>query len=106
MRRLARRFSCWLVAHNLAAPSGQGHPLVPGSPAASQHCRGGMQLFPILRIRELGGNPPPAVVVGAARLTRGMTMNTGLYRIGWGRLAVSGSHFADRPGRPAADDSG
>jgi hypothetical protein len=35
-----------------------------------------------------------------------MTMNTGLYRIGWGRLAVPGSHFVDRPERAAADHSG
>ena len=33
-------------------------------------------------------------------------MNTGLYRIGWGRLAIPGSRFLDRPERAATDHSG
>jgi len=35
-----------------------------------------------------------------------MTMNTGLYRIGWGRLAAPGSRSVDRPERAVADHYG
>jgi len=33
----------------------------------------------------------------------GVTMNTGLYRLDWTRLAAFGGHFANRPDKAAAD---
>jgi hypothetical protein len=33
----------------------------------------------------------------------GVTMNTGLYRLDWTRLAAFGAHFANRPDKAAAD---
>jgi hypothetical protein len=36
----------------------------------------------------------------------GITVNTGLYRIGWSRPLAPGSHFVDRSERAAADRSG
>jgi hypothetical protein len=63
-----------------------------------------MQLFPILRIMQSMGKPAIGGRCWSHALQRdGVTMNSGLYRLDWTRLAAFGGRFANRPDKAAAD---
>jgi hypothetical protein len=65
---------------------------------------GRMQLLPILRIMHSTGKPAiNSRCWSHASQRDGVTMNNGLYRLDWTRLAAFGRHFAQRPDQAAAD---
>ena len=107
MRRLARDASGvrpWL--RNLTAPFQQGHPPVPptGRAPGRQHLSSaGCNYLRFYGLCNLAGQPAIGSRCWSHALQRdGVTMNTGLYRLDWTRLAAFGGHFAMWPDKTAA----